>query len=219
MVGLHNLHHVSMYAFFCAAGAASLITRHCRGEEDGGGRFSSLRYADSLLMALALAVEGLLFAWHLHGRSPLDVQVHTFLLYAVLAGAVFMALEVAFSYEVILGVIRCCCFILQGTFLLLFLRCSNIKSVVFLTNISMTNFRYPTTFLFLYFSFCRHLVCPGRLNPVPSLWWRRRLAGSGGQSRAEDGPGPPLRPPHWRRRLVPRRHRRAGLLLLQLENA
>ncbi len=149
MVGLHNLHHVSMYAFFCAAGAASLITRHCRGEEDGGGRFSSLRYADSLLMALALAVEGLLFAWHLHGRSPLDVQVHTFLLYAVLAGAVCMALEVAFPYEVILGVIRCCCFILQGTFLLLllFLSCSNITSVFFPTNISMTtNFRYPTTF-------------------------------------------------------------------------
>ena len=66
---IHNGQHMTMFAFFSFHAFFELMYFY---------RFPGIPLRmDLVLAATAFAVEGVLFVWHLHGRSPLDVQVST----------------------------------------------------------------------------------------------------------------------------------------------
>ena len=72
-------------------------------------------YLDLVMGALAFAVEGLIFVWHLHGRTSLDVQVHTFVVYAIIMCVVSTLLEIFFPDDIRPILLRSGFTLLQGT--------------------------------------------------------------------------------------------------------
>ncbi|CAG0880386.1 unnamed protein product [Darwinula stevensoni] len=72
-------------------------------------------YADDAFLILALTVEWILFAYHLHGRSPLDVLVHTLLVNAIPAG-ILLAFLYAWKKSQILPILAFMyAWLIQGT--------------------------------------------------------------------------------------------------------
>ena len=57
---------------------------------------------------------GLLFSFHLHGRSPLDQQLHRLLLLAVWSCAVLAAAEMAWPADVRAALVRIAAMATQG---------------------------------------------------------------------------------------------------------
>ncbi|XP_032820556.1 transmembrane protein 45B [Petromyzon marinus] len=104
---LMNWQHTTMYLFFAISGVADIVTHTCRG--------MPLRGLDRLMLALAVFVEGYLFYFHLHGRTMLDVHVHTLLLLPVFTGSLTIFLEVFLRDNAILELLRTSFALLQGT--------------------------------------------------------------------------------------------------------
>jgi hypothetical protein len=103
---IHNGQHMTMFGFFLF---------HCLFELLYFYRTPFLPPGlDYFFASLAFGVEALLFAWHLHGRSPIDVQVHTFLVYAVVSCAVATAVEMVRPCDVRATLLRCACVLLQA---------------------------------------------------------------------------------------------------------
>ncbi len=73
--GENNAQHITM---FFAFGLASLF------EVLGHFKYSLPDGIEFLANILAFIVEGFLFHFHLHGRSQIDVHVHTLLVYAII---------------------------------------------------------------------------------------------------------------------------------------
>jgi len=68
LVHLGNLQHVTMYGFFWLNGITELCaTKKCR---------SVMPHMGYLTLALAFAIEAFLFSNHLHGRTPINIQVN-----------------------------------------------------------------------------------------------------------------------------------------------
>jgi len=121
----HNCQHMTMFSFFVLNGFADLLY-HFRVPAIPPG-------IDYLTGVLAFVIEGkngnetrlprislrdpfagILFLWHLHGRSPMDVQVHTLLIYAIVGSAVSTFVEMTRPRDVRPAVVRCACIMLQG---------------------------------------------------------------------------------------------------------
>ncbi|KAJ8266609.1 hypothetical protein GJAV_G00132450 [Gymnothorax javanicus] len=105
-VKLMNWQHSTMYLFYGISGIVDVLT------------MSNLPIPlglDRLALSLALFVEGFLFYFHLHGRTPLDVHVHSLLLVAVFGGAATTFLEVFLRGQRVLEVFRSSLAILQGS--------------------------------------------------------------------------------------------------------
>jgi hypothetical protein len=107
IVYMGDIQHVTMYLFFFLSGLCDvLVQRQCRVAVPG------LDYAAG---SLAFAVEWLLFSEHLRGRSPLDVHVHSLLLYVIAACVGVTLLEYKCPHNVLFALMRCAMVLLQGT--------------------------------------------------------------------------------------------------------
>ncbi|KAL7057285.1 hypothetical protein AAHC03_019395 [Spirometra sp. Aus1] len=71
--------------------------------------------SDYLFNFLAITTEGILFVFHLHGRTPADIYVHTILIYAVLILIAVATYEAVNLRSHIAGLLRSILIILQGT--------------------------------------------------------------------------------------------------------
>ncbi|KAH3835770.1 transmembrane protein 45B-like [Dreissena polymorpha] len=72
----------------------------------------NMEYVSSIL---ALLCEYLLFKFHLHGRTDLDVLLHTLLLHAIVACMVAFALELKYRDNILCALSRAYFMLLQGT--------------------------------------------------------------------------------------------------------
>jgi len=68
-----------------------------------------------LIGCLAFIVEAVLFKFHLHGRTEMDVLVHTLLLYVIYVNIVVVVLEMRYRHSVGVALARAYSVLLQGT--------------------------------------------------------------------------------------------------------
>ncbi|KAI1288384.1 Transmembrane protein 45B [Halotydeus destructor] len=106
-VYMGNVQHFAMYFFFAINGLAD-IAAHYRTTWVPPG-------SDYATMAVATFVQGLLFAFHLHGRVPLDAQVHQLLIIAIFMTLAAILIEWSNRDQVLCVVFRNFCTLLQGT--------------------------------------------------------------------------------------------------------
>ncbi|XP_050714101.1 transmembrane protein 45B-like [Eriocheir sinensis] len=103
---LGNAQHTTMFFFFGLHGAAEVLLHY---------RIAAPPDLDFLSGALAFGMEALLFFYHLHGRSNMDVQVHMLLFFVVVACAVSVVLEMCYKNSVVPALCRAYFILLQGT--------------------------------------------------------------------------------------------------------
>ena len=108
-VHLNNFEHATMFSLFFIVGLITVIDSMVS---------SSLQFPvgiDRLALALAYAVEGLLFFYHLDGRPGMDVRLHELLIYAILGCVGAVLLEIAFPTSLLCIIARSFCSLLQGS--------------------------------------------------------------------------------------------------------
>ncbi|KAK3861285.1 hypothetical protein Pcinc_032717 [Petrolisthes cinctipes] len=105
-LSLHNAQHMTMFFFFGVNGATDIVTHY---------RLPVPPDLDYVSGLLALVMEGLLFFYHLHGRPPMDVQVHMLLFYVVMACAASIFFEMCHKSNVLPALCRSYFTLLQGT--------------------------------------------------------------------------------------------------------
>ncbi|KAH8032112.1 hypothetical protein HPB51_023222 [Rhipicephalus microplus] len=69
--------------------------------------------SDYAALLISFVGEGLVFHVHSHGRAPLDVTVHELLVYAIMAQAACLAVEMARRSSVVAALARGFCAVLQ----------------------------------------------------------------------------------------------------------
>jgi hypothetical protein len=99
--------HATMFFFFGLSGLADVLVKLRSPLLPSGSEY--------LFGILAFAVEALLFMFHLHGRSTMDVLVHTLLIYVLYATIVVCMFEAKFRRKPLLVFIRAFLLIVQGT--------------------------------------------------------------------------------------------------------
>jgi hypothetical protein len=67
------------------------------------------------LGSLAFLVEAYIFGYHLHGKDPLDVHLHTLLVYSILGCFMFSCFETFYPREILFTYGRILCTILQAS--------------------------------------------------------------------------------------------------------
>lgn len=105
-VKLMNWQHTTMYLFYGLSGVVDILT-YCPLKLPLG--------LDRLMLSVAIFVEGFLFYYHVHDRPPLDVHIHSLLLFAVFGTAFSTAVEIFKRDNIILELFRTSNTILQGT--------------------------------------------------------------------------------------------------------
>lgn len=106
-VSIHNGQHMTMFGFFLFPVLFDLLYYY-----QVPGLPPDLDLASG---ALAFAVEGILFVWHLHGRNNIDIQVHTFLVYAIVLCSLSSVLETFYPHDLRPALLRSTFTLLQGT--------------------------------------------------------------------------------------------------------
>lgn len=101
-----NKQHATMFAFFGISGVIDILMHH------GAPLPKSTDYVFNLL---CFAVEGLLFMFHLHGRSMLDKAIHHILVYVIWCCVLSTLIEIRFRRNIIVSLSRCFFVMLQGT--------------------------------------------------------------------------------------------------------
>ncbi|XP_029823745.2 transmembrane protein 45B [Ixodes scapularis] len=101
-----NAQHTSMYIFYGLSGLADILTVH---------RAPIPRGTDYGILLMTVCVEGLLFYFHLHGRTQLDVLVHTLLVYTIVAEAACIAVEMVQRRSTLAALGRSFFGVMQGT--------------------------------------------------------------------------------------------------------
>ena len=121
-VGMHSLQHMLMYSFFGILGLVVVKTERVRAaaaaaaaEMDGSGSSLLPAGADYAALVLALFVEGLLFAFHLHGRGMIDVHVHQLLILAIVAGILAAVVEARMRHQPLAVLARAYSLLIQGS--------------------------------------------------------------------------------------------------------
>lgn len=105
-VNLGNGQHATMFFFFGFTGIVDILIYHkCPLPPD----------MDYAAMVMALSTEFVLFNFHLHGRTDLDVLLHTLLLYAVAACVIAVLIEIRFRNSITCALARAYILLLQGT--------------------------------------------------------------------------------------------------------
>ncbi|XP_019641397.1 PREDICTED: transmembrane protein 45B-like [Branchiostoma belcheri] len=105
---LENWQHTTMHGFFLLNGFCDVLIA-LRAPVPSG--------IDHATLSLACAVEGLLFFYHLHGRTDLDVHVHQLLILVIVPCVVVTGLETWNPRTVYLPALRAAGAMLQGTWL------------------------------------------------------------------------------------------------------
>lgn len=103
-----NAQHATMYAFFGFSGIIDIMMHH-------GAPFP--KFTDYVYLLLCFAVEGLLFTFHLHGRSALDKSVHHLLVYTIWCCVFATFGEIRFPSSIFCTLARCFFVMLQGSWL------------------------------------------------------------------------------------------------------
>jgi len=68
-----------------------------------------------LVGCLAFVVEAVLFMFHLHGRTQMDVLIHTLLVYVIYANIIIVVLEIRYRHSIAVALSRAYSVFLQGT--------------------------------------------------------------------------------------------------------
>lgn len=102
----NNLQHATMILMFGLNAVMDILLHY---------NFPVPPNSDYITMALAIASEGLLFKFHLHGRTDLDVLVHTLLVYTLVASTASVLLEMKFRHSIMAALSRPYFTIVQGT--------------------------------------------------------------------------------------------------------
>ena len=103
---LGNIQHATMFFFFGLSGVLDLFVHF---------KFTMPKDLDYIILAMALGVEGLLFHFHVHGKSPLESHLHTLLIYTILLNLVAICLEMKYRHNILAALSRSYFFFLQGT--------------------------------------------------------------------------------------------------------
>ncbi|CAL8071710.1 unnamed protein product [Orchesella dallaii] len=101
-----NAQHITMFFFFGLNGVVDLCTHR---------KWDMPPKLDYVTAALAYAVEGFLFYYHLHGRSHMDIMVHMFLVYTIGACMISTLAEMMQPTNVLPALCRTFFTFLQGT--------------------------------------------------------------------------------------------------------
>ncbi|XP_033731120.1 transmembrane protein 45B-like [Pecten maximus] len=101
-----NAQHSTMFFFFGMTGVADLLVYY---------RFPVLKDLDYVSMIFAVVVEGILFRFHLSGRDPLDVLIHTLLVYTIGANILAVMAEMKWRHSFHIALARTYFIFLQGT--------------------------------------------------------------------------------------------------------
>lgn len=101
-----NIEHATMFFFFGLAAVFDLMLH---------SKLSLPPDMDYVMLCLAFSVEGLLFYFHLSGRSEVDVQVHKLLILTIFGNIISTLMELKYRTNVVLALTRALCLILQGT--------------------------------------------------------------------------------------------------------
>lgn len=105
-VNIGNGQHATMFFYFGFTGIVDLLVYF---------KAPLPPDMDYISMLMALMCEGLLFKFHLHGRTDLDVLLHTLLLYVIAAGIVSLIVEMKYRHNVLSPLSRAYFLVLQGT--------------------------------------------------------------------------------------------------------
>ncbi|XP_059166387.1 transmembrane protein 45B-like [Physella acuta] len=100
------IQHATMYFFFLVSGIVDIVMHYGAPLPPG---------TDYVAVALAFAVEGLLFYYHLHGREIVDIQIHLLLVYVVALTVVVILIEARFQRSALLPLCRSYLLMLQGS--------------------------------------------------------------------------------------------------------
>ena len=106
-VHIHNLQHMLMYTAFGTAGFAAIKTWNKSSVLPHGSDYAAL--------LLSLFVEALLFVFHLHGRSMIDIHVHQLLVITIVAAIIASAMEWRNRDHPLPALFRSYCLLLQGS--------------------------------------------------------------------------------------------------------
>lgn len=98
--------HFSVFVFYGLSGLLHLLS---------ASRIPLPRGTDYTGLLMAFSVQALIFHFHQHNRSPIDVLVHTLLKYSTMATAVCVAIEMRLRQSVLAALGRAFFTILQGT--------------------------------------------------------------------------------------------------------
>lgn len=101
----NSLQHICMYSSFLFGSIVEILMAN---------RKWLPQYLDFIFGAVSFLIEALLFLFHLHGRSVLDVHVHTLLVLSISACLLFTCLEIYNSREILFTFGRAGCTLLQG---------------------------------------------------------------------------------------------------------
>ncbi|KAI9552099.1 hypothetical protein GHT06_022436 [Daphnia sinensis] len=101
-----NAQHISMFLFFGFTGVVDVLYFY---------KVDIPPNLDYAAACLAFGIEGFLFGNHLHGRSHMDVMVHMYLFYVIIACVICVALEARYRENVTVALARTYFTFLQGT--------------------------------------------------------------------------------------------------------
>ena len=103
---LGNGQHATMFFFFALSGFVDILVHY---------KVPLPPNIEYFAVILAFIVEGILFKFHLHGRSDLDISIHTLLVIAVFSTVVSFILEVRYKDKVLVALLRAFTVLVQGT--------------------------------------------------------------------------------------------------------
>ena len=106
---INNFSHATMFVFFSLSGVVDLLQEV---RILNGKMFSKLGH---IAIAFAFFIEGVLFCFHLDGRSAIDSHSHGIIYSLCFATSVVFILESVWPGSGMLGLARCFLVILQGT--------------------------------------------------------------------------------------------------------
>jgi hypothetical protein len=101
----NSLQHICMYFSFVLGSVIEILLAN-RGE---------IPYKlDFVFGVFGFLIESLLFTFHLHGRSLIDIHVHTLLLFSIVGCILFICLEIYDETQILFTYGRILCTLLQG---------------------------------------------------------------------------------------------------------
>lgn len=103
---MNNGQHATMFFFFGMSGLVDILVHH---------HAPLPQDIDYMVGCLAFVVEAVLFKFHLHGRTEMDVLIHTLLLYVVYVNIMVVGLEIRYRHSIVLALARAYSVFLQGT--------------------------------------------------------------------------------------------------------
>ena len=104
---LNDYGHVTMYAFFAFSGVVDLVMWYKLLPLPAGSNY--------LALSLAFLVEGMLFYFHLNGRSELDIRMHTILYVIIFISAGVLLVAAAWKSSLLPSIVLAFLTSLQGS--------------------------------------------------------------------------------------------------------